>query len=80
MWGIAIAAAIGYGLVRAAMARPAVREELARGRLAELAARIDRLGPDEAADGVVLARKFGERGLEAKFKAQVSKTRSSRKV
>ncbi len=68
MWGILAAAVLAYGLVRAAVAEPARKKWWERQRLAYLAGiPLEKLTPDQAADGAVLARRAGNRELERRF-------------
>jgi len=80
MWALA-AAALTYGLLRAAVAEPArKRRSLAR-RLSGLAARSpSSLSLDEAEDGLVISRRLGQKDLEARFRDRVSVLKQHRSV
>jgi len=70
MWGLVVAAALTFGLVRAAASKSYRKKSAEERRLAYLEARL-RLGSitlDECEDGAVLARKFGNMDLEKKFR------------
>jgi len=76
MWGLLVAAALTFGLVRAATGlRPETKSARMRlkesARFATYVSKLSRktITLDEAEDGVVLARKFGNMDLEKKFRA-----------
>ncbi len=76
MWGILVAAVLAYGLVRAAAPRSESRQDADRRRLLYLITRPPKaLTRDEAADGVVLARKFKQPALEKVFSHALAKRR-----
>lgn len=69
MWGLLVAAALTFGLVRAAAARSTRKHLGESARFASSASKLARktITLDEAEDGAVLARKFGNMDLEKKF-------------
>ncbi len=75
MWGL-LAAALTYGLVRAAVAEPAHRRARKLGRLERLCA-IPRslLTLENAEDGAVLARQLGHSDLARSFESDARKLR-----
>lgn len=69
MWALLAALATVTGLVHLAATRPARLAARERGRLEVLKRKLDReLVLDEAEDGTVLARRYGDRESEARFK------------
>lgn len=73
MWALAAAAALTYGLLRAAVAEPRRRLHASERRLAHLAAKDpSRLTLDEAEDGLVIARRVGKKALVTMFADKVS--------
>jgi len=81
MWGIAAAAALTYGLIRAALAEPARRRWMLERRLEHLR-RVspEGLSVDQAEDGAVIARRLGHKELEAYFKDRVSILKKQRRT
>jgi len=74
MWGLVLAAALTFGLIRAAAARPDRKENREQRRLIFLAGKSQQdLTLDEASDGVVLSRKFKQPALEKHFRAVATK-------
>ena len=72
MWGWAIAAVLAYGLVRAAAAEPVRKEERDGDKLVRLAGMpAAQLTAAQAADGIVLARRFHQPALVKYFEGQV---------
>ena len=69
MWAVLAALATVAGLVRLAATRPDRVANRERGRLASLKSKLDQeLDLDEAEDGSVLARRYGDGAQEARFR------------
>jgi hypothetical protein len=80
MWGLLAAAALTYGLVRAAVAEPAHKRARKLSQLMRLCAvPRERLTLAQAEDGSVLARHLGRRDLASTFEQDVRKLRKLRK-
>jgi hypothetical protein len=76
MWVLLTAAALTYGLVRAAVAEPAHKRARKLGRLERLCAiPRDRLTLSEAEDGAVLARLLEQGKLARTFEADARRLR-----
>lgn len=81
MWALAAAAALTYGLLRAAAAEPARRRRTLERRLAALTAQApESLTLDDAEDGLVLGRRLGNRTREAAFRGRVAALKQQRRV
>ncbi len=81
MWAIATAAALTYGLIRAAVAEPARKRRSLERRLEGLSSRDPAsLTLDEAEDGLALGRRLGKRTHEAAFRGRVSVLKQQRSV
>lgn len=81
MWALAAAAALTYGLIRAAAAEPTRKRRSQSRQLSRLSAKNpESLSLDEAEDGLALSRRLGERKLEARFQARVSVLKQHRSV
>jgi hypothetical protein len=81
MWGLVLAAALTFGLIEVAAARPDRRENREQRRLVFLAGkRASELTLDEAADGVVLSQKFKQPALEKYFRAEATKKQKAAHV
>jgi hypothetical protein len=82
MWGIVTAFAAVTGLVVLAFrekADPVIKPALQKARLARLARMSPgKLSLDEAEDGMVLSRHFGERDLEKRFASVANALRKKR--
>jgi hypothetical protein len=73
MWGLVAAAALTYGLIKAAVAEPARKAAFRAAKLRRLLQTpTNRLTIDAAADGVVLARAAGLDGPKKSFESRVS--------
>jgi hypothetical protein len=73
MWGLAAAAVLTYGLIRAAVAEPSRKAAFRAAKLRRLLRKpANRLTLDEAADGVVLARAAGLSKQTRIFESRVS--------
>ncbi len=80
MWALAAAAALTYGLIRAAAAEPARRESRKLNRLRRLlAVPPERLTLDQAEDGASLARVAKNEKAETAFKTQISRLKKMRR-
>jgi hypothetical protein len=80
MWAFAAAAALTYGLFRAAAAEPARKARRKHSRLQTLlSVPSERLTLDQAEDGASLARFAGDTGAEISFRNQISRLRKQRR-
>ena len=70
MWGLLVAAALTFGLVRAAVTKPARKLTHEERRLVALTSGLAAgvLSLEDAEDGAVLARRQGDVELEKKFR------------
>ena len=69
MWGLIVAAALTFGLVKAAAAKSTRKKLRESARFASSSSKLAQktITLDEAEDGAVLARKCGNVNLEKKF-------------
>jgi len=80
MIGLAVAAVLTYGLIRAAAAEPDRKRRVLEGRLSVLATvRPERLTLAQAEDGAAIARRLGKKELEDRFARRAAAIKSSRR-
>lgn len=81
MWALAAAAALTYGLLRAAVAEPTRKRRALERRLTTLANNLPgQLSLDQSEDGVFLARRLGRKDLEQQFRLRVSVLKQHRSI